>query len=199
MSQRKMDRDDLHEVWATDRETWRAWLEEHHDREPGVWLFYWKKGSGKPSMAWTDAVDEALCFGWIDSTRRTVDDQSFKQYFAPRKPKSNWSRINKDKVAKLTAEGRMAPAGLAAVEAAKRNGSWSQLDDVEAMVVPDDLIAAIDVQPDAREFFDSLSRMKLWEILYWIAGAKREATRADRIRQVAEAAAQGKRPDRFRQ
>ena len=199
MSQRKMDREDLQQIWIPDRETWRAWLETHHATEPGVWVFYWKKGSGKQSLDWSDAVDEALCFGWIDSTRRSVDDQSFKQYFAPRKPKSNWSRINKEKVARLTAEGRMAPAGLAAVEAARQNGTWSSLDDVEAMVVPDDLIAAIDAEPGAREYFDSLSRMKRWEILYWIAGARRETTRADRIRQIAKAAAQGKRLDRFRQ
>ena len=198
MSQSKLDRDDLHEIWATDRATWRAWLAEHHDREVGVWLFYWKKASGKASMDWSDAVDEALCFGWIDSTRKTVDEHSFKQYFAPRKPKSNWSKINKEKVERLIAEGRMAPAGLAAIALAKANGSWSNLDNVEAMVVPDDLIAAIDAMPGASDYFDSLSRMKLWEILYWINGAKRESTRADRIRQVAEAAAQGKRPDRFR-
>ena len=199
MSQRKMDREDLQQIWIPDRETWRAWLETHHATEPGVWVFYWKKGSGKKSLDWSDAVDEALCFGWIDSTRRSVDDQSFKQYFAPRKPKSNWSRINKEKVARLTAEGRMAPAGLVAVEAARQNGTWSSLDDVEAMVVPDDLIAAIDAEPGARKYFDSLNRMKRWEILYWIASARRETTRADRIRQIAEAAAQGKRPDRFRQ
>ena len=198
MSQRKMDRDDLHQIWAPDAATWRAWLEEHHNQEPGVWLFLWKKSSGKPSIDWSDAVDEALCFGWIDSTRRSVDEHSHKQYFAPRKPKGNWSKINKEKVERLIADGRMTPAGLAAIERAKANGSWSNLDDVEAMVVPDDLIAAIDAKPGAREYVDSLSRMKLWEILYWINGAKRETTRADRIRQIAEAAAQGKRPERFR-
>ena len=199
MNPRNMDRAELHEVWAPDTETWRAWLAEHHDREPGVWLFYWKKGSGQPSINWDLAVDEALCFGWIDSTVRPIDEHSYKQYFAPRKPKSNWSRVNKAKVERLIAEGRMAPAGLAAIERAKANGSWGNLDTVEAMVVPDDLSAAIDAHPGARAFFDSLSRMRLWEILYWVNGAKREATRADRIRQIAEAAAEGKRPARFRQ
>jgi uncharacterized protein YdeI (YjbR/CyaY-like superfamily) len=194
-----MDRDDLQEVWATDRATWRAWLEEHHDREPGVWLFYWKKASGKATMDWSDAVDEAICFGWIDSTRMTVDEHSFKQYFAPRKPRSNWSKINKAKVERLIAEGRMTPAGMAAVELAKANGSWSNLDDVEAMVVPDDLIAALDAVPAARACFDSLSAIRRKELLYWLSGAKRPTTRADRIRQIAEAAAQGKRPERFRQ
>jgi uncharacterized protein YdeI (YjbR/CyaY-like superfamily) len=199
MSQNKLDRDDLHEIWAPDRATWRAWLEKHHNQQTGVWLFYWKKATGKPSIDWSDAVDEALCFGWIDSTRRAVDDHSFKQYFAPRKPKSNWSKINKEKVERLIAEDRMTPAGLAVIEQARANGSWENLDAVEAMVVPDDLIAALDAIPAAREYFDSLSRMKRWEVLYWINSAKREATRADRIRQIVEAAAEGKRPARFRQ
>jgi uncharacterized protein YdeI (YjbR/CyaY-like superfamily) len=158
----------------------------------------WRKDAGRAGVTWQEIVDEALCFGWIDSTRKSVDEHSFKQYFAPRKPKSNWSKINKEKVERLIAEGRMTPAGLDAIERAKANGSWSNLDDVEAMVVPDDLIAAISATPGARDYFDSLTRMKLWEILYWINGAKRETTRADRIRQIAEAAAQGKRPDRFR-
>jgi uncharacterized protein YdeI (YjbR/CyaY-like superfamily) len=188
----------LQEIWATDRATWRAWLEKHHATETGVWLLYWKKSSGKQGLDWSEAVDEALCFGWIDSTRRTLDEQSFKQYFAPRKSRSNWSGINKAKVERLIAEGRMAPAGLAAVERAKANGSWHNLDDVEANVVPSDLLAALDATPGAREYFDGLSRMKRWEILYWISGAKRETTRADRIRQIVEAAAEGKRPDRFR-
>jgi uncharacterized protein YdeI (YjbR/CyaY-like superfamily) len=198
MSQ-KLDRDDLHEIRAPDRETWRAWLEEHHAEQSGVWLLYWRQASGRPSIDWSDAVDEAICFGWIDSTRRPLDDLSFKQYFAPRKPKSNWSRINKEKVERLIAEGRMTPAGLAAVERAKANGSWENLDSVEAMVVPDELGAALDAVPAARAYFDALSRAKRWEVLYWINGAKRAATRADRIRQIVEAAAEGKRPARFRQ
>jgi uncharacterized protein YdeI (YjbR/CyaY-like superfamily) len=198
MSQ-KLDRDDLHEIRAPDRETWRAWLEEHHAEQSGVWLLSWRKASGRPSIDWSDAVDEAICFGWIDSTRRPVDDLSFKQYFAPRKPKSNWSRINKEKVERLIAEGRMTPAGLAAVERAKANGSWGNLDSVEAMVVPGDLGAALDAVPAACAYFDALSRAKRWEVLYWINGAKRATTRADRIRQIVEAAAEGKRPARFRQ
>ncbi len=190
---------DLQEIWATDRATWRVWLEVNHATEPGVWLLYWKKGSGKQSLDWSEAVDEALCFGWIDSTRRTVNEQSFKQYFAPRKPRSTWSQINKAKIERLMEDGRMAPAGLAAVERAKANGSWSSLDDVEANIVPADLLAALDQVPAARGYFDALSRMKRWEVLHWINAAKRESTRADRIRQIVEAAASGKRPDRFRQ
>lgn len=190
---------ELQEVWATDRATWRAWLEANHATEPGVWLLYWKKSSGKQSLDWSDAVDEALCFGWIDSTRRTIDEQSFRQYFAPRKPRSNWSKVNKAKVERLTAEGQMTAAGNSAVKRAKANGSWNNLDEVEANIVPENLIAALDQVPAARAYFDGLSRMKRWEILYWINGAKRETTRADRIRQIVEAARDGKRPERFRQ
>lgn len=195
----KMDRDDLHEVRAPDSETWQAWLEQHHDREPGVWLLYYRQGSGRPSITWSEAVDEALCFGWIDSTVRPIDDLTYKQYFAPRKPKSNWSKINKQKVERLIAEGRMRPAGLAAIEQARRNGSWANLDNVEAMVMPDDLTNALDALPGARAYVDGLSKTRRWELLYWINGAKRESTRADRVRQIAEAAAQGRRPPRFRQ
>jgi uncharacterized protein YdeI (YjbR/CyaY-like superfamily) len=199
MSTSRMDRDDLHEIWAPDSATWRAWLETHHDREAGVWLFYHKKSSGKASITWSEAVDEALCFGWIDSTVRPIDDQTYKQYFAPRKAKSNWSKVNKAKIERLIADGRMMPAGLAAVDQAKQNGSWSNLDDVEAMVMPSDLEAALDAMPGAREYVDGLSKTRRWELLYWINGARRESTRADRIRQVTEAAAEGKRPPRFRQ
>lgn len=197
MTKGKLDRDDLHEVWAPDRETWRAWLAEHHGTQTGVWLHFFKKGSGKPSIDWSAAVDEALCFGWIDSIVRRIDDTSHKQYFSPRKPKGNWSKINKEKVERLIAEGRMMPAGLAAIERAKANGSWETLDTVEAMEVPADLLAALDARPGAREYVESLSKTRRWALLYWVAGAKREATRADRIRQVAEAAAEGKRPARF--
>jgi uncharacterized protein YdeI (YjbR/CyaY-like superfamily) len=194
---RKLDRDDLQQVWAPDVATWRAWLSQHHATEPGVWLMSWKKAAGKPSIVWSEAVDEALCFGWIDSTARSIDDLSYKQYFAPRKPRSNWSKINKEKVERLIAEGRMTPAGLAAIEEAKRNGSWNNLDAVEAMEMPADFVAALEAHPGAREYVESLSKTKRWALLYWINGAKREATRADRIRQIAEAAAQGTRPERF--
>ncbi len=197
MSGRGIDRDGLHEVLAPDRETWRAWLAKHHDRETGVWLHFHKKASGRPSIDWSAAVDEALCFGWIDSVLRPIDDLTYRQYFSPRKPKGNWSKVNKEKVERLIAEGRMMPAGLAAIERARANGSWEALDTVEAMEMPADLLAALNALPGARDYVESLSKTRRWELLYWVAGAKREATRADRIRQVAEAAAAGKRPPRF--
>jgi uncharacterized protein YdeI (YjbR/CyaY-like superfamily) len=156
-----------------------------------------KKASGQPSINWDAAVDEALCFGWIDSVMRPIDELTYRQYFSPRKPNGNWSKINKAKVERLIAEGRMMPAGLAAVERAKANGSWEALDRVEAMEMPTDLLAALDAHPGARDYVESLSKTRRWELLYWVNGAKHDTTRADRIRQIAEAAAEGKRPPRF--
>ena len=198
MGTRKVDQDHLQDIWAEDGESWRAWLLEHHASETGVWLHMHKKGSGKPSIAWSEAVDEALCFGWIDSISRSIDDQTYKQYFCPRKPKGNWSRINKAKVEALIAAGKMMPAGQSAIDLAKANGSWTNLDAVEAMDVPDDLIAALAIYPGAQDYFDSLSKSGRWQMLYWINGAKRDTTRAQRIADVATHAAEGKRPPRFR-
>ena len=197
MTKGKLDRDDLHQVWAPDRATWRAWLAEHHQTQTGVWLHMHKKASGRASINWDAAVDEALCFGWIDSIVRRIDDATHKQYFSPRKPNGNWSKVNKDKIERLIGEGRMMPAGLAAIKRAKANGSWETLDKVEAMEMPADLLAALDDHPGAREYVESRSKTNRWVMLYWINGAKRDATRADRIRQIAEAAAEGKRPPRF--
>jgi len=197
MTSSRLDRDDLAEVWAPDRESWRAWLDEHHASVTGVWLHYHKKASCQPSINWSTAVDEALCFGWIDSVVRPIDDLTYKQYFSPRKPKGNWSKVNKEKIERLTAEGRMMPAGLAAIERAKANGSWESLDKVESMEMPADLAAALNAYPGARGYVESLSKTNRWVMLYWVNAAKREATRAERIRQIAEAAAAGKRPPRF--
>ncbi len=195
----KIDREALQKVYARNRDEWRAWLAEHHDKEPAVWLYLYTKSSGEESIDWDAAVDEALCFGWIDSVVNRIDDRLRRQYFSPRKPKGNWSKINKGKIERLTVEGRMMPAGIAAVERAKANGSWETLDKVEAMEMPDDLVAALAVHPKARPYFDGLSKTRRWEMLYWLNSAKRETTRADRIRQIAEAAAEERRPERFRQ
>jgi uncharacterized protein YdeI (YjbR/CyaY-like superfamily) len=199
VSTRKIDRDDIQMIWAETPAEWRAWLEKHHATEPGVWLHYWKKATGKPSVDWPLAVEEALCFGWIDSIRRGIDEHSFKQYFAPRKPKGTWSRINKETVERLVAEGRMQPAGLAAVEIAKANGSWETLDSVEAMEFPEDLRKALRAQPGAMAFVDSLAKFAQWQLLYWINAAKRPETRQSRIDEIVRCAAEGRRPDRFTQ
>jgi uncharacterized protein YdeI (YjbR/CyaY-like superfamily) len=161
-----------------------------------VWLVFSKKGSGVPSISWSEAVDEALCFGWIDSKVQSIDGARYEQYFTLRKPTSPWSKINKDKIAELEAAGRLTPAGVAAVAVAKENGSWSLLDSAEALLVPDDLAAAF---PDAaaRSYFDGLSPSTRRNILQWIGLAKRPDTRARRIGLMAEAAAERRRPNNF--
>ncbi len=185
--------DEIQQIEAPDRATWRRWLEQNHAIADAVWLVYWKKGSGHPSIAWSEAVDEALCFGWIDSKAQSLDENRYRQYWTVRKPGSIWSRINKEKVAELSAAGLMTPAGLAAVERAKQDGSWTILDGPEAGIVPDDLAAAMD-EAGVRETYESFTMGAKKSILAWLVMAKREATRANRITKTIEALRRGERP-----
>ncbi len=173
--------DGIARVYAPDRAAWRAWLETNGETTSAVWLVYFKKGSGQPSITWDEAVEEALCFGWIDSKAKPIDELRYRQYFSPRKPTSVWSKVNKARLERLIADGLMREPGLRAIETAKANGSWSALDDVEALVIPDDLAVAFAESPGAREAFDRLSRTNRRNILQWIATAKRPQTRAKRI------------------
>jgi len=183
------------QVAAPDAATWRRWLEENHDSADAVWLVFFKKGSDRPSVAWGDAVDEALCFGWIDSKVQKLDDISYRQYWTRRKPNSVWSKINKDKIRLLTNEGRMKPAGLASVAAAKENGSWTIMDGPDAGVVPDDLAAAlVAAGPGAEATFAGFSSSTKRAALYWLVSAKRPDTRTRRIADIADRAARGKKP-----
>ncbi len=185
--------DETNEIEAPDRTAFRKWLEENHASEQAVWLVFWKKDSGRPSIEWSDAVDEALCFGWIDSKVQSIDKDRYRQYWTVRKPGSVWSKINKEKIAQLTAEGRMAPAGIAAVERAKQDGSWTILDGPEAGIVPEDLATAMD-QAGVREAYDSFTFGAQKAILAWLVMAKREATRANRIGKTIEALGRGESP-----
>lgn len=178
------------------RREWRGWLEEHHQIKQSVWVIYYKKNSPKYSMAWSEAVDEALCFGWIDSTRRTLDEERFMQFFTRRKPGSVWSKINKDKVERLIGEGLMTAAGHASIETAKKNGNWNILDEVEDMIMPKDLEKALKAHPGAKIFFMSLSPSVRKNAFYWIAMAKRAETRQKRIDTVADAS---RRKEKIRQ
>ncbi len=179
-----------------DRETWRAWLEANHATAKGVWLVTWRGRSGRQGLPYEDAVEEALCFGWVDSTAGTVDEERGKLYFAPRKARSPWSATNKARVDRLLAAGRMAPAGLAAIERAKANGSWSVLDGPERLEVPDDLAAAFRAAPPAAASFAAFPPSVRKQLLAWIALAVRPETRAERVRQVAAAAARNERAPR---
>jgi uncharacterized protein YdeI (YjbR/CyaY-like superfamily) len=183
---------DAPQVHAETRAAWRAWLEANHASESGVWLVSWRRGEG-PRVEYVEAVEEALCFGWIDSQGSNIDERRSKQYYAPRKPHSLWAATNKARVERLIAEGLMRPAGLAAIERAKANGSWLLLDDVEQGLVPDDLTAALAAHPPATANFDAFPKSAKRALLAWAAMAKRPETRAGRIRQIAERAAVNER------
>ena len=185
-------------VGITSRAQWREWLERHHGRTEGIWVVTYKKGRG-PYVGYDDLVEEALCFGWIDSLGRRVDDDRTQLLMTPRKPRSKWSRPNKERVARLTAEGRMAPAGLATVELAKQSGTWEALDAVENLEEPADLAAALDAVPEARRQWDGFPRSTRRAILEWISNAKREATRAKRVAETVAEAAVGRRANQWRQ
>ena len=169
----------------TDRAQWRAWLEQNHARETIIWLVYYKKHVDKPSISYEEAVEEALCFGWIDSTVRRIDDQRHMQRFTPRKKNSNWAASNRERVARLLAAGRMAPSGMAAVEEAKRDGSWERLMEFESGDnIPNDLSAALAAEPDASKNFYNFTRAQRAHYLWWLADARRAATRQKRLEEI---------------
>jgi uncharacterized protein YdeI (YjbR/CyaY-like superfamily) len=184
---------DAPEVFAEDRATWRAWLEANHQAAAGAWLVTWRSRSGRPGLPYEEAVEEALCFGWVDGTAGTVDEERGKLYFAPRKPNSGWAATNKARVERLIAEGRMAPAGRAAIERAKDNGSWDLLDSVERLEVPDDLAAALEALPQAATNFAAFPPSSRKQALTALVTARRPETRAQRVRRIAEAAARNER------
>ncbi|MBK9055630.1 MAG: YdeI/OmpD-associated family protein [Chloroflexi bacterium] len=180
------------------RAEWRAWLEAHHQRAEGVWLISYKKASGKPRFSYEESVEEALCFGWVDSkgNNRTKNDPLL--WFAPRRPGFAGDRPNKERVERLMAAGLMAPAGLAKVEAAQRDGSWNSLDAVETLEVPPDLAAALVENPPAADYFATFPRSAKRGILEWIVQAKRPETRAKRIQETARLAAENIRANQWR-
>ena len=164
-----------------------AWLEEHGESSDGIWLKFAKKGSGIRSVGYADAVEVALCHGWIDGQARRLDEQHYLQRFTPRRPRSKWSRINREKAERLIAESRMRPAGLREIERARRDGRWDDAyDSPTTATVPDDFQQALDAEPEAREFFESLGSTKRYSFLYRIADAKRPETRARRIAEYVE-------------
>jgi uncharacterized protein YdeI (YjbR/CyaY-like superfamily) len=178
---------------VADRAELRAWLEHNHASSPGVNLAIGKKGGRATALTYDDAVEEALCFGWIDSTARRLDDDRYTVLFTPRKRGGTWARTNKARVERLIAEGRMTPAGIAVIEAAKADGSWCVLEDAENLVVPDDLADALE-RAGARERFDALTLSSKQIALYWISTAKRDATRAERVSATVSAALEGRGP-----
>jgi uncharacterized protein YdeI (YjbR/CyaY-like superfamily) len=181
-------------VEAADRAAWRAWLAANHAASRGAWLVTRRPRSDRPGLDYETAVEEALCFGWVDGTAGRVDDERGKLYFAPRKPRSGWAATNKARVERLIADGRMAPAGLAAIERAKSNGSWELLDSVERLEVPDDLAAALETRPPASDNFAAWPPGVRKQALASLVQARRPETRTERIRKIADAAARNERP-----
>lgn len=174
---------------AASRSEWRDWLAAHHAASPGVWLVTFKKTSGGPYLSYDDAVEEALCFGWIDSRPGTLDEQRTMLLYTPRRPKSGWSRSNKERIERLIARGSMTPAGLEKIEQAKRDGSWMLLDAVEAMVVPEDLASALASDHAAAANWEAFGDSYRRQALAWIATAKRAETRQRRIGEIVRLAA----------
>jgi uncharacterized protein YdeI (YjbR/CyaY-like superfamily) len=174
-------------------EEWHAWLAAHHARRQGVWLVQWKPRTGRLAIEYEDAIEEALCFGWVDSTYRSLDDERGMLWYAPRRKGSLWARSNKERVARLEAQGRMTEAGRAAIEQARADGSWSILEPVEDLIVPDDLAAALDSRPSARETWESFPPTAKRAYLLWIVTAKRPDTRRQRVERSAELLESGRR------
>lgn len=185
---------DAPEVAVTSRDALRRWLTENHETTQGVWIVTFKKADPARYLPLTEVVDEALCFGWIDSLPRAKDDLRTMLYLSPRKPGSNWSRVNKEKVARLITEGRMTTAGQAAIDRANADGSWTALDDVENLVIPDDLQAAFDASPGAQENWDAFSRSVKRGALEIALNAKRAETRASKIAEIVQSSAANNRP-----
>ena len=183
--------------YAKDRKAWRKWLEKNHKTCGGIWLIYYKKNSGKTRVAYDAAVEEALCFGWIDSTLNPRDEDSYMQLFTPRKEKSGWSKLNKDRVERLIAEGLMTEAGLEKIEAAKKHGTWNKLDHIESYSIPPDLDKFLKENVACKTFFESLSNTNKKYILYYLHNAKREATRQLRIEEIITAFKSNTLPSKF--
>jgi uncharacterized protein YdeI (YjbR/CyaY-like superfamily) len=181
------------EVAAKDRAAWRRWLERNHATSGAVWLVLSKKGASKPTLIYEEAVEEALCFGWIDSKANSIDDQRYKMWMAPRKPGSGWPAVNKRRIERLIEQGKMAPAGLTAIKAAKKDGTWALLDASIALTVPRDLASAFKGLAHAKANFDAFPPSTRRAILEWIDAAKKPETRAKRVEDTARLAERNER------
>lgn len=184
--------------YAEDAAAWRSWLSAHFAQATGIWLIIYRKESPTPSVYYPEAVDEALCFGWVDSKPNKRDAESYYQYFSKRNPKSNWSGFNKAKIERLSALGKLAAPGLEMVALAKVSGTWTALDGVERLEVPADLAQAFDAYPKARSFWDDFPPSVRRGILEWIFNAKRAETREKRIATTAQMASRNQRANQFR-
>jgi uncharacterized protein YdeI (YjbR/CyaY-like superfamily) len=177
---------DFKKVQPKSREAWRAWLDQHHASSQGTWLVFAKKHTGLPTLSYDDAVQEALCFGWIDSLMKSIDDRFHMQMFTPRKPKSAWSATNKARLAKLMKAGAVTPAGLAAVAEAKKSGSWSTYAEVDKLIIPPELKRAFDANPDAKKNWPTYTPSAQRSFLHMVNNAKRPETRERNVARVID-------------
>jgi uncharacterized protein YdeI (YjbR/CyaY-like superfamily) len=176
-----------------DLAAWRVWLEQHHRTARGVWVVSWRKASGRPAVPYERLVEEALCYGWIDSTAGTLDAERRLQLMTPRKPKSGWTRLNRSRVADLEAQGRMTDAGRAAVAVAQANGWWTIYDPVDDLIEPADLARALDASAPARAAWDGFPPSARKQMLWWVVSAGKPATRSTRIAKIVAEAEHGRR------
>ncbi len=188
---------DVNPLALPDREEWRRWLQGHHDRETAAWLVIRRKGANVRGVAYEEAVEEALCFGWIDGQMHSVDRETFILRFSPRRPDGPWSLSNRERAEELIRRGRMTEAGMRKIEEAKRNGRWeAAYTSAVPPVVPPDLREALDQEAEAGANFDRFSNSDRLMYVAWVEGAKKPATRAGRIRQVVSRAGENLRPGR---
>ena len=189
-----MDAAGLHAIHFAGCEQWRDWLSRHHNTETSIWLIFYKKHSPVLTVSYSDAIDEALCFGWVDGKVLPMDEEKYTRFFSRRKKNGTWSKVNKEKIERLIGEGRMTTAGFNTIEAAKQNGSWATLDEVEELVLPDDLKKAFRNKPKARRFFNGLCRSDKRNLLQWLVLAKRTETRQKRVSEIVNLSEQNMKP-----
>lgn len=189
-----MENNEIEVFYPASVAAWRKWLVKNHLSKQAVWLVFYNKKSEIKSISWSEAVDVALCFGWIDSKKIKIDQNSSHQFFSKRKAKSTWSKINKNKVEKLIEQGLMTEAGYLSIEVARQNGSWTLLDEVEELIIPADLEVEFARKPNSKDFFLSLSKSVRKSMLQWIVLAKTEGTRQKRIAEIIEQAEKRLKP-----
>ena len=181
-------------LYVPNRDEWRQWLERNHDTEKEVWLIYYKKHTGKPRVPYDDTVEEALCYGWIDSIIKRIDDETFCRKFTPRKDTSQWSESNKRRVEKLIREGKMTEIGLAKIEAAKRTGKWEKpVTSRQEFKMPPELVEALATNKEARENFDKLAPSHQRQYIGWVVSAKKEEKRKKRVKEAIELLVQNRK------
>lgn len=183
--------------YARNRNAWRSWLQKHHCSKEYIWLIIYRKGSATSSVYYDDAVEEALCFGWIDSKPNKRDDESFYLFFGKRKPKSSWSQLNKTRIERLITEGKMTDAGMKMIDLAKQTGTWTALDKISNLEIPKDLALLLKKNKQAGANFSGFPPSAKKGILEWIQNAKRPETRLKRINETVELAANNIRANQY--